>query len=67
MQEALSLLTNAITEAEYLFNLLFLRVGAFIPYIAGLTVLFAVRFLLMPIVGSFNMSSDKAKKPKKGQ
>lgn len=64
MTQALSLLNTAIAEAEYIFRLLFLRMGAFTPYMAGLTIVLVVRFLLMPIVGSLKVGSDQVRKSK---
>lgn len=67
MNQVWNILNTAVESARYFFDVMFLRTGAFMPYMGALAIVFTVRFLLIPIVGSFKMSSDKAQKPKKGQ
>lgn len=64
MTQALGLVSTAIGQAENLFQILFARLGGYIPYMAGLTIVLVVRFLLIPIVGSLKVGSDQVRKSK---
>lgn len=70
MQDALALLVSSLNSVLDLFDQLFTAVGgASAIYLAALVVFLAVRFLLVPLVGTGlrRGSSDKVQKKGRGK